>query len=110
MLAGFASGILNGLLGSGGGMIIVPTLNKCKIEAKKSHATSVAIIFSICFISSIFYLINGDISINECKPYILWGLLGSCLGSILLTKIKDLWLHRAFGLVMLWSSYRMFIS
>ncbi len=110
ILLGLTSGAINGLLGSGGGMILVPALNKCKIETKKSHATSVAIIFAICLVSSMFYLINGDVKIKECTPYLLWGLIGCCLGANWLSKINDSWLHRIFGIIMLWAAYRMIVS
>ena len=42
-LTGIAVGICNGFFGSGGGMIAVPMLEKGGSEAKKAHATSIAI-------------------------------------------------------------------
>lgn len=107
---GFIAGIINGLLGAGGGMIIVPTLNKSGVETKKSHATSVAIILSICLVSSFFYLKSGTVTIQDVYPYVIWGVIGSIIGAYLLTKIKDVWLHRIFGALMLWAAYRMLIG
>lgn len=108
--AGFISGILNGMLGAGGGMIIVPVLNKCNLEAKKSHATCVAIIFSICFVSAFIYVINGTVEIKTAAPFLIWGLIGSIIGSKILTKIKDNFLSKVFALIILWASYKMLVS
>lgn len=109
-VAGLFSGILNGLLGAGGGMIIVPALQKCKVKTKISHATSVAIIFSICLVSAALYVINAKVEIKTAGPYLLWGLSGSIIGSWFLTKIKDFWLSKLFGLVLLWASYKMLVA
>ena len=102
-VGGFLSGAVNGLLGAGGGMIAVPMLAKSGLEAKKSHATSVAVILP----SSILYLTDGRVTLGDAAPYLLWGALGSIIGSWLLTKIKDVWLHRIFGVLMLWAAVRM---
>lgn len=88
-------------------MIAVPMLAKSGLEAKKSHATSVAVILPICVFSSILYLINGRVTWDDAAPYLLWGALGAIIGSWLLTKIKDVWLHRIFGVLMLWAAVRM---
>jgi uncharacterized membrane protein YfcA len=106
-VGGFLAGILNGLLGAGGGMIIVPLLHKSGISTKKSHATSVAIIFSICLVSAFLYIKSGRVNFYDATPYLIWGVLGSILGTYLLTKINDIWLHRIFGCLMLWAAYRM---
>lgn len=108
-LGGFIAGVINGMLGAGGGMIVVPTLNKSGVETKKSHATSVAIILSISLVSSFFYLKSGTVTISDVSPYILWGVIGSVIGSFLLTKINDIWLHRIFGALMIWAAIRMLI-
>ena len=88
-------------------MIAVPMPAKSGLEAKKSHATSVAVILPICVFSSILYLTDGRVTLGDAAPYLLWGALGSIIGSWLLTKIKDVWLHRIFGVLMLWAAVRM---
>lgn len=106
-LGGLFAGALNGLLGAGGGMIIVPVLGKTGLEPKKAHATSVCIILPICIVSSILYLTSGRVQISDATPYLLWGVLGSIIGSFLLTKINDVWLKRIFGALMIWAAVRM---
>ena len=55
-VGGFFAGALNGLLGAGGGMVVVPLLDKAGLPPKKSHATSVCVILPICIFSAVLYL------------------------------------------------------
>lgn len=45
-LWGTLAGFLNGMLGAGGGMVVVPIL-KTRLSEKQAHATSVAVILPI---------------------------------------------------------------
>ena len=55
-----AVGFVNGFFGGGGGMLLVPLLEKAmKCPVKKSHATAIAIILPISIASAITYIING---------------------------------------------------
>ncbi len=108
-LGGLLAGTFNGLLGAGGGMIIVPVLGKTGLKPRKAHATSVCVILPICIVSSILYLTSGRVQISDAAPYLLWGAVGSVVGSILLTKINDVWLKRIFGVLMIWAAFRMLI-
>lgn len=106
-ISGFLAGILNGLLGAGGGMIIVPMLSRAGLEQNKAHATSVCIILPICIFSVCVYFFSGRISISETAPYLVWGLIGAILGSYFLTKINPILLKRIFGIILIWGAYRM---
>ena len=108
-LGGLVAGTFNGLLGAGGGMIIVPVLGKTGLSPRKAHATSVCVILPICIVSSILYLTSGRVQISDAAPYLLWGAVGSVIGSILLTKINYVWLKRIFGILMIWAAFRMLI-
>lgn len=108
-IGGFLAGIINGLLGAGGGMILLPMLSKSGLETKKTHANSVAIILPICVLSSIMYIKNGKTTFQDAAPYLIWGVIGALIGAFLLTKIKDVWLHRIFGILVLWAAIRMLI-
>ncbi len=106
-LIGLLAGMLNGLLGSSGGMIIVPMLSRLGLEKDKAHATSVCIVLPLCIFSSCIYFFSGRISVMDVSPYLLWGLIGALIGSYLLTRIHPVFLKRVFGIVVLWGSYRM---
>lgn len=105
-LIGFLSGIINGLLGAGGGMLAVPTL-KTQIEAQKAHATTVAIIMPMCLVSSVIYIMSGRVTINDALPYTPYGVVGALIGSVLLTKLKSKQLRIIFSLFMIWAGVRM---
>lgn len=105
--SGFFAGIVNGFLGAGGGMIIVPMLVKSGLDRKQAHATSVCIILPICIFSAYMYISSGKVTINDALPYLIWGVLGSIIGSIILPKINQNLLRKIFGILLIWASYRM---
>ena len=104
---GFICGILNGLLGAGGGMIIVPALVSNDIKIKKAHATSVCIILFLSLLSASIYIINGKVSIIDALPFLPGGIVGSIVGVKLLQKINPSLLRKAFGILMIWAAIKM---
>ena len=62
---GIAVGICNGFFGSGGGMIAVPMLEKGGSEAKKAHATSIAITLPLSIISGLVYFKGGSLDFSQ---------------------------------------------
>lgn len=103
---GLLSGVINGLLGAGGGMLAVPTL-KTQIETQKAHATTVAVIMPMCLVSSIWYLAAGRVTVKDALPYAPYGIIGAIIGAFLLTKLKAKWLRIIFSLFMIWAGVRM---
>lgn len=106
IFGGTITGILNGLLGAGGGMVAVPILKK-EMEPRLAHATSVCIILPICIISGYNYLSSGRVEIGDALPYLGWGLAGALIGTVLLQKIDQRLLRKLFALIMLWAGFRM---
>ncbi len=102
-------GIVNGLLGAGGGMIAVPMLGKFGLDAKRAHATSIAIILPLSAMSAAAYLIRGDVKFIDASVYFLPGAVGAVIGAWLLGKIPDRWLKRIFGAFMIWAGVRLLI-
>lgn len=109
-LGGLLAGILNGMLGAGGGMIIVPILTKLGLEQQNAHATSVCIIMPICIVSAITYLYSGHVSFFDASPYLIWGIVGAILGTWILQKISPKLLRRIFGGLMIWAAIRMVLK
>ena len=93
-LAGILSGIVNGLLGTGGGILTVLFLSK--IYAKDS-SYSTKDIFAITLCSSVimsmasllFYLSSGCFSVSDSALYMLAAVPGGVLGAILLEKLSS---------------------
>lgn len=110
VIGGFIAGLINGLLGAGGGMILVPMLSKAGLETKKTHANSIAVILPISILSSIMYINSGRVALSDAAPYLIWGVMGSILGAFILTKINDIWLKRIFGILMVWAAVRMLLK
>ena len=104
---GFISGILNGMFGSGGGIAAVPLLERLGVEPKKSHATSVVIIFFLSIAATIGYCAGGSIDFQTAFSYIPAGIAGAVMGTVLLKKIDNSVLRRIFGVIMLISAVRM---
>ncbi len=105
-LIGLLSGTVNGLLGAGGGMLIVPALKK-ETEIKKAHATTVAVIMPMCIVSSILYITSGRVTLSDALPYAPFGIIGSWIGAFFLTRIKADRLRMVFNLFMIWAGIRM---
>ena len=53
LLTGSAAGFLNGLFGAGGGMVVVPMLQRDGLPPERSHATSIAVILPLSIASSL---------------------------------------------------------
>lgn len=107
---GFAAGFLNGLFGAGGGVVVVPLLEHTGIEAKKAHATSIAVISALSVVSSIFYYLRGQLIFGNIIGYLPTGVLGAVLGALVLKKIPNLLLRRIFGGMMILSAVRLILK
>lgn len=100
---------MNGLFGSGGGVIAVPMLQKAGVDPRKSHATSIAITLPLSIVSMFFYASKGSIDWKTALPLIPAGLIGALLGGFLLKKIPNTLLRRIFGILLIISGIRMLL-
>lgn len=106
-LCGLLAGFLNGLLGAGGGMAVVPMLEKSGLETRRAHATSIAVIAPICVVSACFYLKGNSIRLGDVLPFLPAGLIGAFLGAKALPHIPANLLRRIFGAFMLYAAVRL---
>lgn len=107
LLAGAAAGLLNGLLGAGGGMVLVPLLlGPLKLPPKQAFATSVFIMTPICALSAWLYWRQGRFSLPQAAPFLLGGLAGGLLCGRLYGRVSARWLGRIFALLMLYGGIR----
>ena len=105
--AGFIAGVLNGLLGAGGGTVIVPMLEKCGLPPQRAPATSIAVIVPLCALSAVFYLKNGSFSLRDLLYYVPAGFGGAYAASLVLPRIPAKLLRRIFGVFLLYAAYRL---
>ena len=101
--AGAAAGIANGLFGSGGGTVLIPILEK-QVEEKALFPTSVAVMMPICVTA----LASSGKALpwGKALPYLIGSALGGLIAGLWGKKVPVLWLHRAFGLLLLWGGVR----
>ena len=109
LILGSITGFINGLFGSGGGILAVPMLEKAGYEPKKSHASSIAITLPLSIVSTFFYAYKGSIEWKTALPLIIPGLIGALLGVFFLKKIPNTLLKRIFGVILIISSIRMLL-
>jgi len=107
-LTGLVTGFVNGLFGSGGGILLVPALQKFfKLEQHKSHATALAIILPISVLSAFIYVKGGSVDWRAVLFVTLGGVPGGYVGALLLNKIPTKWLHKIFGAFIIVAAIRM---
>ena len=105
---GLVTGLINGVFGSGGGMIIVPALILfLGLKDYKAHATAISIILPLSIISTIIYLLNNTIPIKISFLVMIGGLVGSYIGAKILNKIPTTILRKIFGSVIIYTAIRM---
>lgn len=99
-IAGGAAGLANGLFGGGGGMVFLPILSrKNTLSQRKLYATCVGVIFPVCMVSAVVYLLRGGVSFMEALPYLAGGLIGGFFGGKLYGKVSTKllkWLFAGF--------------
>lgn len=90
VLFGALIGIINGLLGGGGGMIVVPVLtNFFGFSQKEAQATALFVILPISIASSIIYITHNSINFASSWPAILSIIVGGVGGALLLNKLDN---------------------
>ena len=107
LLAGIAAGAVNGLLGAGGGMVLIPLLGTCSdLDDNEIFPTSVSIILPICVVSLCFSLPGNTLTVSTCLPYLIGSALGGVLSGLVGRKIPTKWLHKILGILILWGGFR----
>lgn len=97
VLVGVLSGFLNGLFGSGGGIIAVPLLKKGGLSQKEAQATTLLLMLILSLCSSLIYLYEGRLAFSDALGFIPGGILGGFLSSLCFNKIKPELLRKIFG-------------
>ena len=106
-LAGLLAGIVNGIFGGAGGMILIPALQMLTdIKEDALFPMSVSVMLPVCLLS--LWLISRSASLpwTDALPYLLGSVAGGVLVGLLGRRIPTLWLHRFFGIMILWGGIR----
>ena len=106
-IAGICAGIVNGLLGAGGGMLLVPLLTRFgHLEENQIFPASVSIILPICLVSLFFAWQASPPHWITVLPYLLGSAAGGLAAGLWGRKIPAIWLHRGLGILIIWGGIR----
>ena len=115
-IGGLAAGFINGMLGTGGGIILVfllgylmrrdPTLKNI-YSTRDVFATVILAIRPMSFVSAWFYIKDGSVNINDALVYILPGIAGGIAGAYLLDKINVKFLKKLFAAMVIYAGVKM---
>lgn len=105
---GMISGLINGILGAGGGTVIVPSLQRfLKVPPHKAHATAISIILPITMVSSYFYSRQGLLDKKTTLVIALSGMAGGFTGAKFLKKLSGKTIKIVFAVSMIIAGVRM---
>lgn len=107
LLIGALAGTANGIFGAGGGLFLVPLFIRfTKMEEQKAFATSVAVILPLSVASLIVFLLHGGNIFMIGIPFLLGGIPGGWLSGKIFHRVPTVWLHRLFGILILYGAVR----
>ncbi|OLD11485.1 MAG: permease [Crenarchaeota archaeon 13_1_40CM_2_52_14] len=105
------SGIVSGLLGVGGGIISVPTMNLLsKVPMKVASATSNFMIGVTAAASSSVYFVRGDVQPLLVAPLMVGVVIGAAVGTRLLRRTPPLKVKLLFAILLITISIAMILK
>lgn len=122
---GLAAGVCNGLLGTGGGILIIGALRlyrrflpvsdraSAEISPKEDYVTALCCMLPLSLLSSLLYLRTGAFSgvpFSRALPYFLGAVPGGVLGAYLLDRVKPKTAQLLFALLVVFGGARMAFS
>lgn len=111
IIAGLVAGAVNGLLGAGGGMILVPFLSRfTDLQESELFPSSLSIIFPICVTSLLWSAAMGNVEFAMSLPYLIGSAIGGIAAGIWGKHIPAKILHRGLGILILWGGIRYLCS
>lgn len=104
---GILTGAVAGLLGTGGGMVLVPLLTALNITDDDAvFPTSVSITLPICIVCLFFSYKTGNTDWSVALPCLIGSMIGGVVAGFIGKKIPTTWLHRSLGILILWGGLR----
>jgi uncharacterized membrane protein YfcA len=105
------AGVVSGLLGVGGGIISVPTMNLLsKVPMKVASATSNFMIGVTAAASSTVYFVRGDVQPLLVAPLMIGVVIGAALGTRLLRRTPPLRVKLLFAILLITISVLMILK
>ncbi len=107
---GLIAGVISGLLGTGGGIILIPSLCKIGFDQKSAHATSVSTMLPICTVGTFMHIYSSSFRMEQSAIYVIFGLIGAFIGTRLIHKINQNILRNIFALFSIWAGFRLILK
>lgn len=120
LVLGAGAGFLNGLLGTGGGILLVYVLRGYAARQHSTslstpgtqrdiYATALSVMLPLSVFSALHYARAGTLDFSAFAPMLLPTIAGGLLGGWLLDRLKLAWLSRLFALLVLVSGILMIV-
>ena len=104
---GLLSGAVNGLFGTGGGMLLVPLLRDwLHIDEKKTFALSVCVILPVCAAGLIVYMAKDGYNPLDAAEFSAGGIVGGITAGKLFGKVPVSLIGKAFGVLLILGGIR----
>ena len=107
---GVLAGLINGLLGAGGGILLVRFIGKIvgtESEGKDVFATALATMLPMSIVSTFAYIIRGSMIEFDIAPIFLPAVVGGVGGALLLNVIDTRLLRLVFSALVVFSGINM---
>lgn len=100
-LVGLCAGVVNGLLGAGGGIIIVFALSRLLPDVGRdtgeAFSTALCVMLPISALSCFIYSARGHVSLDGFGIFIIPAVVGGAVGGLLLQRLRVSLLKKLFA-------------
>ena len=113
ILSAVSAGAVNGILGTGGGIILAIFLSRLLKNEKEAFKSALCVTllatFLMSFAGAVFHLSNNVISFKDVLPYLPASIIGGLAGAFIFSKIKPKLLNIIFSLLIIFAGIRMLL-
>ncbi len=105
LLLGSVAGFVNGLLGTGGGILLLfgsYLLNRGrKTDTRDLFASTALVTLILSAVSAVIYFLKGSVETASLPSYLIPALFGGALGAILLDRLPTRFLEKLFAVLVI---------
>ena len=113
-VSGFIAGVVNGLLGAGGGILIIAAFSRIMKnelpEKKDVFVNSLCVMLPISALSCLLYAIRGNLSSEGFGIFALPAIIGGAAGGLLTDRIRSRALKKLFAALVIISGVLLIIK
>lgn len=113
-VSGFIAGVVNGLLGAGGGILIISAFSKIMKnelpEKKDVFVNSLCVMLPLSALSCLLYAARGDLSTEGFGIFVLPAIVGGAVGGLLTDRIRSHALKKLFAALVILSGVLLIIK